>query len=112
MNERILIVARMSPDAAEKVAALFAASDAGELPAALGVAHRELFHYRDDLYFHLVEFEGPADRAMAEARARKDFRALCADLEPFVAPYDPATWRSPADATAASFYRWSRPAGS
>jgi cyclase len=28
------------------------------------------------------------------------------DLKPFVRPYDAATWRSPADAMATSFYHW------
>ncbi|SBV00236.1 cyclase [Streptomyces sp. Ncost-T6T-1] len=106
MADRILIVARMAPDNAEKVAALFAASDGQSLPADLGVTRRELFRYQDDLYFHLVEFAGDADRAMAAARIREDFRQLCADLDPLIRPYDPVTWRSPADATATPFYRW------
>ncbi|MEU1277166.1 TcmI family type II polyketide cyclase [Streptomyces sp. NPDC005805] len=106
MADRILIVARMPRHRAEEVAALFAASDRTSLPADLGVTRRELFHYRDDLYFHLVEFAGDADRAMGLARVREDFRKLCADLDPFVSPYDPETWRSPADAAATSFYRW------
>ncbi|MET9294786.1 TcmI family type II polyketide cyclase [Streptomyces sp. NPDC003077] len=106
MTDRILIVARMAPDRADEVAALFRASDRTSLPTDLGVIRRELFHYQDDLYFHLVEFSGDADRAMAEARVREDFRKLCADLNPLVSPYDSATWRGPADAAATSFYRW------
>ncbi|MFE7131010.1 TcmI family type II polyketide cyclase [Streptomyces sp. NPDC057638] len=107
-TNRILIVARMTPEKAQEVAALFEASDRTSLPVALGVTRRELFHYQRDLYFHLVEFEGDAARAMAEARVREDFQRLCADLDPLIAPYDPETWRSPADAMATSFYRWSR----
>ncbi|MFE9019453.1 TcmI family type II polyketide cyclase [Streptomyces sp. NPDC007808] len=106
MADRILIVARMAPEKAEEVASIFAASDRTSLPADLGVTRRELFHYHDDLYFHLVEFDGDADRAMAAARVREDFQQLCADLDPLIAPYDPETWRSPADAGATSFYRW------
>jgi hypothetical protein len=104
--DRILIVARMAPEKAEEVAAVFAVSDRTSLPTDLGVTRRELFHYQDDLYFHLVEFEGDADHAMATARVREDFRQLCAALDPLISPYDPETWRSPADAAATSFYRW------
>ncbi|WP_031485380.1 TcmI family type II polyketide cyclase [Streptomyces bicolor] len=106
MADRILIVARMAPEKAEEVASIFGASDRTSLPADLGVTRRELFHYQDDLYFHLVEFEGDADHAMAAARVREDFQRLCAELDPLISPYDPETWRSPADATATSFYRW------
>ncbi|MGI5196246.1 TcmI family type II polyketide cyclase [Streptomyces sp. CA-288835] len=111
MADRILIVARMEPEKAREVAAVFEASDRTSLPADLGVTRRELFHYHDDLYFHLVEFEGEADRAMAAARVREDFQQLCADLDPLISPYDPATWRSPADAMATSFYRWTAKEG-
>ncbi|WP_175409399.1 TcmI family type II polyketide cyclase [Streptomyces sp. TRM64462] len=111
MADRILIVARMDPENARKVAELFAASDATSLPGDLGVTRRELFHYHDDLYLHLVEFAGDADHAMAAARVRDDFRRLCADLDPLVSPYDPETWRGPADAAATSFYRWTPEGG-
>lgn len=105
MPDRILIVARLAPGGSGEVARLFAESDAGELPHTLGVARRDLFHYRD-LYFHHVEFDGPAGDAMATARERDDFRRLSEELSPFVTPYDPATWRSPADAMAERFYHW------
>ncbi|WP_157244707.1 TcmI family type II polyketide cyclase [Nonomuraea typhae] len=109
MSERILIVARLNPGSASEVARLFAESDTGGLPHALGVRRRELYHYHE-LYFHVVDFAGPAGQAMAEARARKDFRRLSDELSPHVLPYDPATWRGPADAMATRFYHWS-PAG-
>lgn len=105
MTDQILIVARMEPGDAQTVASLFAASDDTELPRALGVTRRDLFHYRG-LYFHRVEFAGDAAAAMAVAREREDFRGLSAELDPFIRPYDPRTWRSPADAMAGRFYSW------
>ncbi|QXJ21517.1 TcmI family type II polyketide cyclase [Actinomadura graeca] len=105
MTDRILIVARMRPDSADDVAGLFGASDETELPRVLGVTRRNLFRYRD-LYFHYAEFSGAASEAMSEARRRDDFRKLSDDLGAHIAPFDPATWRSPADAMAEGFYEW------
>jgi hypothetical protein len=106
VTNRILIVARLEDGSADEVARLFAASDRTELPHALGVRNRHLFQYRD-LYFHYAEFTGAAGAAMATARERDDFRQLSDDLSSHVTPYDPATWRSPADAMARPFYTWS-----
>lgn len=106
MNSRSLIVARLKSEGqASEVAGLFAASDTTELPRALGVTRRTLFLYRD-LYFHYVEFAGDSVDAMAIARSRADFRQLSVDLDAHIAPFDPSTWRSPADAMASEFYRW------
>ncbi len=105
MTDRILIVARLEQGSADEVARLFAASDRTELPHALGVTRRHLFRYRD-LYFHYAEFDRDAGDAMATARDRADFRQLSDDLSDHVTPFDPATWRSPADAMARSFYTW------
>ncbi|GAA2846797.1 TcmI family type II polyketide cyclase [Streptosporangium fragile] len=105
MPDQILIVARLSPGGSGEVSRLFGESDAGELPRVLGVTRRDLFRYRD-LYVHHVEFEGSATEAMAVAREREDFRRLSRELAPYVTPYDPDTWRSPADAMAQRFYHW------
>ena len=105
MTSRLLIVARMDPACAPHVAELVSASDATGLPGDLGVLRRDLYTYHG-LYFHHVEFAGRPDAAMAAARERVDFRRLSEDLEPYVRPYDPRTWRSPADAAAAPFYTW------
>nr|WP_308198601.1 TcmI family type II polyketide cyclase [Actinomadura litoris] len=105
MTDRILIVARMRPDSADAVAGLFGASDETELPRVLGVTRRNLFRYQD-LYFHYAEFAGAASEAMAVARKRGDFRRLSDELSPHIAPFDPATWRGPADAMARGFYEW------
>lgn len=110
MPDRILIVARLAPGSAGEVARLFAESDSGELPHVLGVTRRELFTYRD-LYFHHVEFSGDADEALRTARGREDFQQLSKELSPYVTPYDPATWRSPADAVAQRFYQWTPTGG-
>lgn len=105
MTDRSLIVARLEPGSAGKVAQLFGDSDAGELPAQLGVTRRHLFEFHD-LYFHYVEFQGDSREAMAVARERDDFRLLSRMLEPHVKPFEPATWHSPADAMAREFYAW------
>lgn len=105
MGDRSLIVARLNPGATEDIARLFAESDAGELPYLLGVRRRHLFQY-NDLYFHYVEFEGDRHDALRKAAGRADFKSLSVELDNFVTPYDPATWRSPADAMAGEFYSW------
>lgn len=103
--DRLLIVARLRRGGASEVARLFAESDTTELPHALGVTRRELFTYHD-LYFHHVEFAGDPAEAMALARSRPDFMRLSEELSPHVTPFDPETWRSPADAAASPFYLW------
>jgi Polyketide synthesis cyclase len=105
VTERRLIVARLEPGSAPKVARLFASSDAGELPFRLGVTRRHLFSYHD-LYFHYVEFSGDARKALADARESDGFRVLSRQLDDHIKPFDPATWRSPADAMASEFYAW------
>lgn len=110
MTNQMLIVARLRAGAADDVARLFAASDATELPHALGVRGRGLFQYHD-LYFHLAEFTGEAREAVAAAQGREDFRRLSDSLSAFVEPFDPQTWRGPADAMARSFYAWTADGG-
>lgn len=109
MTDQMLIVARMAPHFADTVSALFAASDAGELPRKLGVTRRSLFRYQG-LYVHCVEFAGDHREAMRLARDEPEFQRLSDQLRPFVTPFDPVTWRSPADAMAERFYHWA-PAG-
>lgn len=110
MPDSTLIVARMAPESAPTVADLFRDSDqCTTLPSELGVRRRSLFRYYD-LYFHLVDFAGPADQALRTARDLPDFRRLSDALSPLIAPYDPHTWRSPVDAMAQEFYRYEAPA--
>jgi cyclase len=102
-----LIVARMHPRSAADVAGLFAEFDATGMPHRMGTRRRELFAYQG-LYFHLQDFDGEdGHRAIDEARQDPLFQGISADLRPFIEPYDPQTWRSPADAMAQRFYHWS-----
>jgi cyclase len=100
-----VIVARIRPGTSDKVAEVFAESDAGELPRLAGVRHRSLFVLQD-VYVHLVETDGDVDGAVEQIRDHDLFREISARLEPYIEPYDPATWRSPKDAMAVEFYRW------
>jgi len=105
MIQRGVIVARIRPGAQEQVAALFAESDAGELPVLAGVRHRSLFAL-GDVYVHLVEIEGDVGEAVADVRDHPAFKELSRKLEAYIEPHDPATWRSPKDAMAQRFYSW------
>ncbi|MGP3949283.1 TcmI family type II polyketide cyclase [Streptomyces sp. 7N604] len=102
-----LIVARMEPGSAKDVARLFAAFDETDMPDRMGTRRRQLFSYRG-LYFHLQDFDSEDGGERIEA-AKNDprFVGISEDLKPFIEPYDPATWRSPADAMASRFYHWS-----
>ncbi|MEU8027626.1 TcmI family type II polyketide cyclase [Streptomyces sp. NPDC049099] len=101
-----LIVARMQPQSAEEVAKLFQAFDETEMPHRMGTRRRQLFSYRG-LYFHLQDFdEDNGGRLIEEAKTDPRFVGISEDLKPFIQAYDPATWRSPADAMATRFYNW------
>ena len=101
-----LIVARMRPGSADEVAALFRDFDRTDLPHLMGTRRRQLFSYHG-LYFHLQDFESDdgGDR-IEDAKAHPGFVGISADLKAFIEAYDPATWRSPADAMASRFYDW------
>ncbi|MGW0702220.1 TcmI family type II polyketide cyclase [Streptomyces sp. NPDC002867] len=101
-----LIVARMEPHSAAKVASLFGAFDETEMPHRMGARRRQLFSYRG-LYFHLQDFDSEDGGERVEA-AKTDprFVTISQDLKPFITAYDPATWRSPTDAMARRFYHW------
>lgn len=102
-----LIVARMHPDSSEDVGRLFREFDTGEMPGLMGTRRRQLFSYRG-LYFHLQDFDSDHGGAAIEAaKAQPEFVRISADLKPYIEAYDPATWRSPADAMATRFYQWS-----
>ncbi|WP_436772742.1 TcmI family type II polyketide cyclase [Yinghuangia sp. YIM S09857] len=109
---RSLIVARMRPGAADDVAAIFAASDRGDLPGLVGVTGRSLFRFGDDLYLHLIEADRPPAAAVSEVTGHPEFRAVSDRLSRHITAYDPETWRGPKDAMAHEFYRWERPTGS
>ncbi|MFD7291890.1 TcmI family type II polyketide cyclase [Streptomyces sp. NPDC059897] len=101
-----LIVARMAPASAENVAELFGAFDRTDMPARMGTRRRQLFAYRG-LYFHLQDFdENDGAGRIEDAKTDARFTAISQDLKPYIDAYDPATWRSPADAMAQRFYEW------
>ncbi|MEV7739855.1 MULTISPECIES: TcmI family type II polyketide cyclase [Streptomyces] len=101
-----LIVARMEPGSSADVARLFGAFDESEMPHRMGTRRRQLFSYRG-LYFHLQDFdEDNGGRLIEEAKTDPRFIGISEDLKPFIEAYDPATWRSPADAMATRFYNW------
>jgi cyclase len=101
-----LIVARMSPESGADVASLFADFDATEMPHLMGTRRRQLFSYRG-LYFHLQDFDADNGGERIEgAKTDPRFVRISADLKPYIDAYDPATWRSPADAMATRFYCW------
>ncbi|MEU8087850.1 TcmI family type II polyketide cyclase [Micromonospora sp. NPDC049101] len=98
-RHRSLIVARVAEGAEEKVADLFAESDAGELPALVTVTSRSLLRV-GSLYLHYIEAEQPVAPLVARHRDHPEFRSVNEGLAEYVAPYDPSTWRGPADAMA------------
>ncbi|MFF2847749.1 TcmI family type II polyketide cyclase [Streptomyces sp. NPDC058001] len=101
-----LIVARMDPAASIDVARVFAGFDATETPHRMGTRRRQLFSFRG-LYFHLQDFDADdGGERIQGARSDPRFVGVSAELKPFIEAYDPATWRSPADALAARFYSW------
>ncbi|MFJ8660970.1 TcmI family type II polyketide cyclase [Streptomyces sp. NPDC093795] len=101
-----LIVARMEPGSSTDVAKLFAEFDASEMPHLMGTRRRQLFSYRG-LYFHLQDFDTDNGGELIEqAKTDPRFVGISEDLKPFIEAYDPATWRSPADAMATRFYTW------
>ncbi|MFC7883452.1 TcmI family type II polyketide cyclase [Streptomyces sp. NPDC057376] len=102
-----LIVARMEPGSAAEVARLFNEFDQTEMPHLMGTRRRQLFSYKG-LYFHLQDFDSEdGGERIENAKTDSRFIAVSEDLKPFIEAYDPATWRSPADAMAQRFYHWS-----
>ncbi|MEN3586244.1 TcmI family type II polyketide cyclase [Streptomyces sp. ZYX-F-203] len=101
-----LIVARMDCRSSDEVARLFGAFDETEMPHRMGTRRRQLFMF-NGLYFHLQDFDGEDGGELIEkAKTDPRFVRISQDLKPFVDAYDPATWRSPADAMAKRFYHW------
>ena len=105
-----LIVARMEPGAGGDVARIFREFDGTDLPQLMGTRRRQLFSYHG-LYFHLQDFDSDdGGAAIEQAKTHPLFVQVSADLKPHIEAYDPATWRSPADAMATRFYRWNQAA--
>lgn len=102
-----LIVGRWKgPESMPEVAGLFEAFDKTEVPHLMGTTRRELFSYRG-LYLHMQDFDTKeGGTRIREARDNPHFVQISADLKAYLAAYDPAIWRSPADAEATRFYHW------
>ncbi|WP_406349854.1 TcmI family type II polyketide cyclase [Streptomyces sp. NBC_00658] len=101
-----LIVARMDPGSSGDVARIFGEFDGTGMPHLMGTRRRQLFAYRG-LYFHLQDFDSAqGGEAIEEAKTHPLFVRISDDLKPYIEAYDPATWRSPADAMAQRFYDW------
>jgi putative monooxygenase len=105
MASRGVIVAKIKPGSEEQVAEIFAESDATDLPHLTGVKHRSLF-VLDDVYVHLVETEEDVEEAVGRVRGHELFKEISQKLDPYIQPYDPETWKSPADAMAREIYSW------
>jgi len=105
MVKRGLIVARIKPGCEDKVAEIFAESDATELPKMTGVRHRSLF-VLEDIYCHYVETDEDFETSVDGVRDHSLFKEISKKLEPYIQPYNPDTWQSPKDATAREFYVW------
>jgi cyclase len=91
------------------VARLFSAFDETDMPHRMGTRRRQLFMF-NGLYFHLQDFdEDNGGELIEQAKADQRFVRISQDLKPFIEAYDPATWRSPADAMAQRFYTWESP---
>ncbi|WP_405089798.1 TcmI family type II polyketide cyclase [Micromonospora sp. NBC_01392] len=101
-----VIVGRIKPGAEPDVARVFAESDAGSLPAELGVTGRWLYSI-DDVYVHLLEQESSAAEATRDQHAdTPTFDKVRRELGPYVEPYRPDLCRGPQDQVATVFYRW------
>ena len=103
---RTLIVARMNRENTAAVRQAFTESDATELPHLLGVVERRLYRFHD-LYFHCIDSDEALAAPLAEVRGNPLWTGINERLSPLVTAYDPPTWKSPKDAMAEEFYRWS-----
>jgi cyclase len=93
----------MEPGSSGEVAQIFDQFDNTEMPQIMGTRRRQLFSYHG-LYFHLQDFDSDGCEAIGKARSHPLFVGISAALKPHIAPYDPETWQSPADAMATRFY--------
>jgi cyclase len=103
--KRGVIVAKIKPGCEDRVAEIFARSDATDLPGLAGVTHRSLF-VLNDVYIHYVETDEDFEAAVDQIREHPLFKEISRELDAYISPYDPETWRSPKDATAREFYTW------
>ena len=103
---RSLIVARILPDSHEKVAEIWAESDATELPRIAGVQHRSLWTL-GDVYIQLLETDEPGQETINRIKGHPEFVRISERLSEYISPYL-STWRSPKDAQARPFYTYDK----
>jgi hypothetical protein len=102
--ELTVIVQRIKPGAEHDVARIFAESDAGPLPAQLGVTGRWLYLI-DDVFVHLLEQDtSVAETTRGNHGDQPALAKIIEDLGPYVSPYRPDA--APQERTAKAFYRW------
>ena len=102
---RGVIVARIAPGTEQQVAAAFRRSDDSDLPRLATVARRGLYRL-GDVYVHVVDTRATFDDVVEDIHEHPLFKEVSDELSRYVTPYDPASWRSPRDASAACFYEW------
>jgi heme-degrading monooxygenase HmoA len=107
---RALMIRKMDPSHAPRVAELFAAHDRTDLPLELGATRRTLFSYHD-LYLHLIEAEDGFRERLFAAAGRKEFAAIDAPLAGLLTPYLPDE-PTMGQAQASPFYTWEAPLAS
>lgn len=96
----------MDPQSSADVARLFGDFDKTDMPHRMGTRRRQLFLFQG-LYFHLQDFDTDNGGKLIEgAKTDPRFIEISENLKPFIEAYDPASWRSPADAMAKKFYSW------
>ncbi|MEU6143258.1 TcmI family type II polyketide cyclase [Streptomyces sp. NPDC047081] len=102
----MVTVSKMDRSSIPEVSRLFAEFDGTEIPGLIGLHRRQLFIHQN-IQVHLYDFVEKSDPAALE-KVKSDPRMgrLSVDLQPYVAPYEPETWNSPADSAAACFYTW------
>jgi cyclase len=103
--KRGVIVAKIKPGSEDEVARIFAESDQTELPRLTGVRHRSLW-VLDDVYIHLLELDDEFADAVDNVRDHPLFKDISRQLDAYITPYNPETWKSPKDAQARQFYSW------
>lgn len=105
-DNQLIIVSRIKPGAEPDVARIFAESDAGALPLTMGVTGRWLYSI-DDVYVHVMNRTDEAAAAPpGPSHHAPAFAQIMEDLNQYISPYRPETWRSPMDSVARPFYRW------
>ncbi|MEV8070543.1 TcmI family type II polyketide cyclase [Streptomyces sp. NPDC085995] len=102
----MMTISKMDRNSVPEVSKLFAEFDSTEIPGLIGLRRRQLFLHQD-VQIHLYDFAEKSDQAALEkAKADPRMARLSVDLHPFVTPYEPETWNSPADSAAVFFYGW------